>query len=43
MPPPIKPTQTHSFARISAGGDRDDISRDLAVETPVAIEVNGLG
>jgi FdhD protein len=36
-------TSIHRFSRTSAVGDAQDIVRELAVETPVAIEVNGLG
>ncbi len=39
----MKPTSSHRFTRQSADGDVQDIVRELAVETPVAIEVNGLG
>jgi FdhD protein len=39
----MKPTSTHGFSRRSAQGDAQDIMRELAVETPAAIEVNGLG
>jgi FdhD protein len=39
----MKATSTHRFSRKSADGDAQDILRELAVETPIAIEVNGLG
>jgi FdhD protein len=34
---------THPFVRLSADGARQEIGRAVAVEAPVAIEVNGLG
>lgn len=33
----------HRFERIAADGGRERIERALAVETPIAIEINGLG
>lgn len=39
----MKATAGHRFSRKSADGDAQDIIRELAVETPIAIEVNGLG
>ncbi len=39
----MMPTSMHRFSRRSAQGDAQDITRELAVETPTAIEINGLG
>jgi FdhD protein len=39
----MKPTSTHRFSRSSAQGDAQDVTRELAVEMPTAIEINGLG
>lgn len=39
----MDPTSAHNFIRRSVQGDTESIMRDLAVETPIAIEVNGIG
>lgn len=39
----MNPTFSQAFVRRSADGSTEEIERALAVETPVAIEVNGVG
>jgi FdhD protein len=39
----LNPTLSAPFTRLSADGNSAAISRTLAVETPIAIEINGLG
>ena len=39
----MTPTATQAFTRISADGETCAVDRALAVEMPVAIEVNGIG
>jgi FdhD protein len=39
----MNPTVSASFLRLTPSGERSEIGRELAVETPVAVEINGLG
>jgi FdhD protein len=39
----MNPTVAASFIRLTPDGGRSDITRELAVETPIAVEINGLG
>jgi len=39
----MNPTVPASFIRLTPDGSRIAITRDLAVETPIAVEINGLG
>jgi FdhD protein len=38
-----KPTRSVGFAEVSSQGARQPIVRDVAVECPIAIEINGIG
>lgn len=39
----MTPTSNQTFVRHSAQGGSEEIARQLAVETPIAIEINGIG
>jgi FdhD protein len=43
MPNVMNPSVPAEFTRLTPDGGRTTITRELAVETPIAVEINGLG